>query len=278
MSLFSPFNRRPFVTLIPALCATLLLSGCSITGLHADDDFSCPLDAGYPCESTAAAYQKSVTGQYALEDEARRQAAIERQKASEQGLIANLKNTFSPAKTVPAPHDDLRVTTVTGGAGETVAIGTPDEETAAARELRRPETDSDHPREPAYDPAIVVTNLTARPERLPEEIVTIWIAPWTDAEGDFHEGEKIHARVFDARWAAARRRAEEARGGHAVVSLPFAGSVGDVGLSPLTRLSRTAEPQIRKVDDGAPDLNPESVLGIGDGAAALSTSADALRH
>lgn len=52
-------------------------------------------------------------------------------------------------------------------------------------------------------------------------IVTIWIAPWTDDEGDFHEGEMIHARAFDARWAAARRRAESADRGSAVVRLPF---------------------------------------------------------
>lgn len=262
MSLFR-FNRRPLRLVILAAIAGLTLTGCSITGLNADDDFSCPMDVGYPCESTAAAYQKSVTGHYALEDEARREAALREQTNVDRGLIESLKNTFSSNDAKEDSEAHRTDSTMKGGAGETVSFGAAEEtvNTAADTAIRQRDAAALRFRRadnklitrdgrPDYDPAIVVTNLTARPERLPEEIVTIWIAPWTDLEGDFHEGEKIHARVFDARWAAARRRAEEARGGPAVVSLPFARE----GLRPVqSPLPRTTEPRTVKVEKDTGD-------------------------
>lgn len=110
------------------------------------------------------------------------------------------------------------------------------------------------------------------PKRLPEVIVTIWIAPWTDDEGDFHEGERIHARAFDARWAAARRRAEAAEA-RAVVQLPFANRpspampaktvtppVSDTGISPFGEGSRRFIEAQKAALKGTP-YDPEPLAG-----------------
>ncbi len=116
------------------------------------------------------------------------------------------------------------------------------------------------------------------PKRLPEVIVTIWIAPWTDDEGDFHEGERIHARAFDARWAAARRRAEAAEA-RAVVQLPFANRtppaapampampknavtppVADTGISPFGEGSRRFIEAQKAALKGTP-YDPEPLAG-----------------
>ena len=173
-----------FKTLYPncvvvSLLTGTLLSGCgSITGLHADDDFACPLDADIPCQSTTAVYEKSMTGT----DSDMRDDEIDRRTAQN-----TLDNTHAQ------PTSEMPRTTAT------------------------PETESK-----PFDPAIVVTHLTERPQRIPEKIVTIWMAPWTDAEGDFHEGERIYARVVEARWASAHRREESASASRAVVNLPFA--------------------------------------------------------
>ncbi len=272
MSLFR-FNRRPLRLVMLAAFASLTLTGCSMTGLNAADDFSCPMDIGYPCESTAAAYQKSVTGHYALEDEARREVALREQKNADRGLIESLKHTFTSNDAKKDSEAHRIDATMKGGAGETVSFGVDEEtvntaaDTAALR--LRPSDNKPINRDgrPDYDPAIVVTNLTARPERLPEEIVTIWIAPWTDSEGDFHEGEKIHARVFDARWAAARRRAEEARGGPAVVSLPFAREgIRPVG-SPFTRTTDARTGKVEK--DSGDEFTASFDDRPGEGAATL---------
>ena len=100
----------------------------------------------------------------------------------------------------------------------------------------------------------VLRPMSHTPARVPEVIVTIWMAPWTDDEGDFHEGEKIHARAFDARWASARRRADLADNRRAVVQLPY-----------------TAIERRPLVDDAQPstDNNPQT---YGQGARAFQTA------
>ena len=244
-----------------------LLSGCSLTGLNASDEFSCPSDAGYPCESTAAAYQKSVSGQYALEDRARREAVRLAREEEKKGLVERIKEKIAGLNENEKPEeDDLEK----GATGKGINVDALAPRHTAARPLRTT-IDPALSEGADFDPAVVVTNLSARPLRLPEEIVTIWIAPWTDAEGDFHEGEKIHARVLDARWAAARRRAETAEGGRAVVSLPFAHEQSGIGSR-----ARIAEPRKAKVDEepferSLPDGLPVPDAGalIGEGAAAL---------
>jgi len=38
----------------------------------------------------------------------------------------------------------------------------------------------------------------AAPQRRPEEIIRITIAPWTDSDGDLHEGHRLYMRVREA--------------------------------------------------------------------------------
>jgi conjugal transfer pilus assembly protein TraV len=77
-----------------------------------------------------------------------------------------------------------------------------------------------------------------QPRRLAEVIVSVWIAPWTDQDGDFHEGEKIHARVRDARWAGAQRREDIAQQSKPVVLLPFEETQLDESVGASVDLSR----------------------------------------
>lgn len=167
----------------PALATlplALALSGCgTLTGLNAENDFSCPMTPGVSCRSLSDTYEDSVRGR--TPDRIERDKAIE---AASKGLPEIEGTNGKAADETPA-----------GPAVQTVKADAAQASVAA--------------------PAV------RAPERLPEVIVTIWIAPWTDDEGDFHEGEMIHARAFDARWAAARRRAESADRGSAVVRLPF---------------------------------------------------------
>ena len=77
-----------------------------------------------------------------------------------------------------------------------------------------------------------------QPKRLAEIIVSVWIAPWTDQDGDFHEGEKIHARVWDASWAGAQRREDIAQQSKPVVLLPFEENQLDENAKASVDLSR----------------------------------------
>lgn len=142
-----------------------------------------------------------------------------------------------------------------------------------------PSDKQDAPEAPAAEKASAVKAAGQKtgdnPKRLPEVIVTIWIAPWTDDEGDFHEGERIHARAFDARWAAARRRAEAAEA-RAVVQLPFANRpsaampampknaatppVADTGINPFGEGSRRFIEAQKAALKGTP-YDPEPLAG-----------------
>lgn len=175
----------------PALAAlplALALSGCgTLTGLNAENDFSCPMTPGVSCRSLSDTYEDSVRG--------RTPDRIERDKAIE-----------AASKGLPEIEG---------------ANAKPNDETPAGPAVQTVKADAGEASEAETAPAARAPERRSTPKRLPEVIVTIWIAPWTDDEGDFHEGEMIHARAFDARWAAARRRAESADRGSAVVRLPF---------------------------------------------------------
>ena len=58
----------------------------------------------------------------------------------------------------------------------------------------------------------------ATPERTPERLVRIFVAPWTDRDGDLHDAHYVYAAVTPPEWNTARRRRPD---GRAVVKLPF---------------------------------------------------------
>lgn len=220
------------------LAILLPLSGCgSLTGLDAGSDFSCPMKPGVSCRSLSDTYEDSVKGRTA--------DRIERDKALEQAS----KGLPEIAEDKPADKDN------------------------AAKAAATQFGEGIRPQAPDAQKAVPPQKESSTPKRLPEVIVTIWIAPWTDDEGDFHEGERIHARAFDARWAAARRRAEAADSS-AVVKLPFsrntlparvsashgANPVADTGISPFGEGSRRYIEAQKAALKGTP-YDPEPIAG-----------------
>ena len=160
---------------ITLLFATLSLTGCgSITGLDAGETFSCDVPNGVPCQSLQKAYQQTFI------DESNAQ-------------LAKL-NSRSTAVMVPLDAE-----------GKSHA--------SSSNELQRlnvpltPVTDRD-----VMDPRLRFVSSTgdevlSLPKRLPESVLTLFIAPWTDQDGDLHEGETVYVTVRASRWAEGGRRA-----------------------------------------------------------------------
>lgn len=96
-----------------------------------------------------------------------------------------------PGSAVPAKNIENTVTGDSRFADATDA--------AVAAPLRREVTDSNG------------HLLFSEPQRVPEKLITVFIAPWTDSQGNLHEGETIYTAVQQARWAVDARRAQLAR-------------------------------------------------------------------
>lgn len=174
---------------ITLLIATLSLTGCgSITGLDAGETFSCDVPNGVPCQSLQKAYQQTL---------------IEESNAQ----LVKL-NSRSTAVMVPLDAD-----------GKSHA--------SSSNELQRanvsltPVTDRD-----VMDPRLRFVSSTgdevlSLPKRVPESVLTLFVAPWTDQDGDLHEGETVYVTVRASRWAEGGRRA-------ALASSPTWTTVADV--------------------------------------------------
>lgn len=231
---------RRLSCLTTALTIAGLLSGCgTLTGLDASDEFSCPMTPGTHCRSLSDTYADSLAGR--TPDQLAQSRAADTRAAThpvvgDPDLPSAVSSLDSPASGPTGP-----------------GVQSPDA-TVKPKSIRSPARSAVRPASHA-------------PARLPEVIVTIWIAPWTDDEGDFHEGERIHARAFDARWAAARRRADIASQRRAVVQLPF----GSLSASHAAAADRPAPhtPEVR---------NPRSTsvdTPFGAGASAFQEARDA---
>lgn len=246
---FSTLPLKKTLTLASVVSSTVLLTGCgSLTGLNANDDFSCPMRPGVQCRSLSDTYQDSVLRR--TPDQIEKDRAIEvsslNAPTSNPPLASAVTTTDGnplPAEAVPT---EARAIHATDKTPDQVAHQTAHQPTVETTPLG-----ATKPKQKAHP---VLRPMSHTPARVPEVIVTIWMAPWTDDEGDFHEGEKIHARAFDARWASARRRADLADNRRAVVQLPY-----------------TAIERRPFVDDAQPstDNNPQS---YGQGARAFQTA------
>ena len=213
---FLTLPLKKTLTLASLLSSSVLLTGCgSLTGLNANDDFSCPMRPGVQCRSLSDTYQDSVLRR--TPDQLEKDRAIEASS-----LNAN----------TPNPPLASAVSTTDGASVPAEAVATeargihPRDKSSnqlAQHNAEQPtvETASLGVTKPKQKARPVLRPMSHTPARVPEVIVTIWMAPWTDDEGDFHEGEKIHARAFDARWASARRRADLADNRRAVLQLPY---------------------------------------------------------
>ena len=178
---------------LPALLLSLMLSGCgSLTGLDASDSFSCPKDAGLPCLSMQEAYQASND----------RTLPHQRRDAKDE----------EEADRAPAPDVVAEVKTETNASTNLIAA----EANLKSQLLARAERESQTGFVESGRTAAVASSAT--PARLPERLIRIWVAPWTDEEGDLHDAHYIFAKAADARWATAKRRRPE---GEPFVTLPF---------------------------------------------------------
>lgn len=237
-------NRvRPVVGSL-ALGSTLVLSGCvtDLTGIGAGSDFACPMDDGTLCASMADISQMSRRGE--LPWEQRREAA--RARAEAEGLDAANASGGSDDSTdsisdKAQPHEPQRVKGVANAVSSSEssdnssvnatssAKGAPAKETSAAEAVASAEA---HEAElhPGFRPNRSLgarlseswgrSPLTAwaTPERTPERLVRIFVAPWTDRDGDLHDAHYVYAAVTPPEWNTARRRRPD---GRAVVKLPF---------------------------------------------------------
>ena len=237
-------NRvRPAVGSL-ALGSTLVLSGCvtDLTGIGAGSDFACPMDDGTLCASMADISQMSRRGE--LPWEQRREAA--RARAEAEGLDAANASGGSDDSTdsisdKAQPHEPQRVKGVANAVSSSEssdnssvnatssAKGAPAKEASAAEAVASAEA---HEAElhPGFRPNRSLgarlseswgrSPLTAwaTPERTPERLVRIFVAPWTDRDGDLHDAHYVYAAVTPPEWNTARRRRPD---GRAVVKLPF---------------------------------------------------------
>lgn len=153
-----------------------LLAACgSLTGLDAGSTFNCGKGQGVPCTSveTLSRAHAARTLPHQREEEAR--APIP-----------------SAAPTQNAPAAGLLTT------GE---VALPADLIAAVKAAQ-----DEDPRR--HYGAVRLDGKTpgSFPRRIPEVILRLWIAPWTDDAGTFHTAETLYVTVKEARWAQARER------------------------------------------------------------------------
>lgn len=213
---FSTLPLKKTLTLASLVSSSVLLTGCgSLTGLNANDDFSCPMRPGVQCRSLSDTYQDSILRR--TPDQIEKDRAIEDSSTNANTPNTPLASAVTTTDGAPVPAEAV----VSKPTGSLATDKNPNQ--LAQHNAQQPtvETTPLGVTNPKHKSRPVLRPMSHTPARVPEVIVTIWMAPWTDDEGDFHEGEKIHARAFDARWASARRRADLADNRRAVVQLPY---------------------------------------------------------
>lgn len=211
-------------TLLP-LALTLaiagsLLSGCgTITGLDAGSTFSCNVPEGVPCQNLASAYVSSLAQSDAntgadLGAEDTEEAT--QKNAPENGATSGKekRTPLSAAGSLAAYRDAQRRHRAHP---ESLTRRMTDGEMDAwlARQSDAP-TPAPTNGEPATSDASPLTRTGVNgvtgdgitmPRRVPERVLTLFVAPWTDSDGDLHEGETVYLTVAKSHWAEGGRRA-----------------------------------------------------------------------
>lgn len=175
--------RRTLALLAPL--STLLLTACgSLTGLDAGSTFNCAKGEGVPCTSveTLSLEHAARTLPYQKEEEARASQA-----AFENSLVAPVD-----AATPTAPKVDANASKPSALPLDPIAAVKAAEASSPGRQYSAVRLDGKAP--------------GRFPRRIPEVILRLWIAPWTDDAGTFHTAETLYVTVKEARWAEARER------------------------------------------------------------------------
>lgn len=175
--------RRTLALLAPL--SSLLLTACgSLTGLDAGSTFNCGKGEGVPCTSveTLSLEHAARTLPYQKEEEARASQA-----AFENALAAPVDAS------VPTPFNaDAAASKPSALPLDPIAAVKAAEASSPGRQYSAVRLDGKAP--------------GRFPRRIPEVILRLWIAPWTDDAGTFHTAETLYVTVKEARWAEARER------------------------------------------------------------------------
>lgn len=189
-----------------------LIPGCtSLTGLNATDSFSCPKAPGVSCSSLHETYEMNAAG------------LLPHQRSEETRNLSLPNPEESQPEEAHPPVERVEVRSPVASAAGTTNVDSVVEKAVPrkAAENARAQKDELQLRQAALRPEIKEAShfFAATPKRRPEEIIRITIAPWTDSEGDLHEGHRLYMRVREASWMTPH---QENAGRSAVVSLPFA--------------------------------------------------------
>lgn len=175
--------RRTLALLAPL--STLLLTACgSLTGLDAGSTFNCGKGEGVPCTSveTLSLEHAARTLPYQKEEEARASRAA-----------------FGNALAAPVDAAAPTASRVDANASKPSALPLDPIAAVKAAEASSPGRQYSAVRLDGKAPGRF-------PRRIPEVILRLWIAPWTDDAGTFHTAETLYVTVKEARWAEARER------------------------------------------------------------------------
>ena len=175
--------RRTLALLAPL--SSLLLTACgSLTGLDAGSTFNCGKGEGVPCTSveTLSLEHAARTLPYQKEEEARASRAA-----------------FGNALAAPVDAAAPTASRVDANASKPSALPLDPIAAVKAAEASSPGRQYSAVRLDGKTPG-------SFPRRIPEVILRLWIAPWTDDAGTFHTAETLYVTVKEARWAEARVR------------------------------------------------------------------------
>ena len=175
--------RRTLALLAPL--SSLLLTACgSLTGLDAGSTFNCGKGEGVPCTSveTLSLEHAARTLPYQKEEEARASRAA-----------------FGNALAAPVDAAAPTASRVDANASKPSALPLDPIAAVKAAEASSPGRQYTAVRLDGKAPGRF-------PRRIPEVILRLWIAPWTDDKGTFHTAETLYVTVKEARWAEARER------------------------------------------------------------------------
>ena len=175
--------RRTLALLAPL--SSLLLTACgSLTGLDAGSTFNCGKGEGVPCTSveTLSLEHAARTLPYQKEEEARASRAA-----------------FGNALAAPVDAAAPTASRLDANASKPSALPLDPIAAVKAAEALAPRRVSSAVRLDGKTPG-------SFPRRIPEVILRLWIAPWTDDKGTFHTAETLYVTVKEARWAEARER------------------------------------------------------------------------
>lgn len=151
------------------------LAGCaSMSGLDAQSDFACKAPKGVSCASITAVHANANAGTLP----AQQRSAKQEDKSAEEGgatQTASAPRAVAVTYATPAP-----LPTAPGAAPGGVGV---------------------------VSPAAMNAPSSGTPLRTAERILRVWVAPFEDSDGDFHDQRYMYVTVNRGQWTVERVRA-----------------------------------------------------------------------